>query len=251
MVLWHKNTHNYPNTNFPTFSYAFLNRYPNPFASHILSIDVLNTEFVNNTRSNFDNNSDFNSVQSKTGCRDNNILKITRIIKKSGKLPQWIKPFLGKINQSMIMEVLYVNKDNQTLQSYTKNLDHTKIIQVEEFTTYQYNTSSNSMDVSSKVKFTSGFNAYKATTPVANAPSIPTNKELITKSGQESKTELENISNINTNTTSPKRFSFLNLDLSSRIEQWSHTKFAENIKKTRNGMDYVLENITLNNETPK
>ena len=240
MVLWHKNTHIYPNTNFHTFSYAFLNRYPNPFASHILSIDVLHTEFTNSEN---DNNK-------------NNTLKITRIIKKSGKLPQWIKPFLGKINQSVIMEVLYVNKDRQVLESYTRNLDHTKIIQVEEYTEYKYNPGRESIEVESKVKFTSGFNAYRnrlGTSVVADSSSSSSSSSF-SSSEREVTTGRELITGNNDQEipTSPfKKFSLFNLDLSSKIEQWSHTKFSENIKKTRNGMNYVLENIKLNNETPR
>ncbi|SCU81496.1 LAME_0B07360g1_1 [Lachancea meyersii CBS 8951] len=167
MVLWYNNTHVYDN-NFQTVSFAFFNRYPNPYASHVLSIDTLSREL-----------------------RASGELCTTRLIKKTGRLPQWVKPFLGKISDSWIIERSEVDVKNQVLRTYTRNLDHTRIIQVEEFTTYRFDSTTEKTQASSSVKFSSGFNAT----------------------------------------------------IRSRIEQWSHARFDENIQRSRLGMAFVMEKL--------
>ncbi|CUS23043.1 LAQU0S08e00870g1_1 [Lachancea quebecensis] len=167
MVLWYQNSHIF-NNDFRTVSLAFFNRYPNPYASHVLSIDTLSREL------------------SPAGE-----LCTTRLIKKTGKLPQWVKPFLGRISESWIIEMSEVDMKNQVLRTYTRNLDHTRIIQVEEFTTYNFDVKSGKTHASSTVKFSSGFN----------------------------------------------------VGIRSRIEQWSHSKFDENVKRSRMGMAFVMERL--------
>ncbi|CCH44192.1 hypothetical protein BN7_3751 [Wickerhamomyces ciferrii] len=133
MVLWYKSTHQYP-FNFETVSVAVFNKYPNPYASHVLSVDTIDREL-------------------KDGK-----LYTTRLIKKIGKLPRWVKPFLGRINHSWIVEKTILDPMKQKMQSYTRNLDHTKIIRVEEYTTYESSPSSeDKTDVIYNVKFSSGF----------------------------------------------------------------------------------------------
>ncbi|KAH3902638.1 probable Protein UPS1, mitochondrial [Saccharomycodes ludwigii] len=168
MVLWNRSQHIF-NTDFKTVSLAFFNRYPNPYAHHVLSIDTLSRE-----------------IDPTTGE-----LVTTRIIKKAGKLPEWIKPFLGKISESWIIEISKIDKENLLLTTYTKNLDHTKIIKVEEYTTYKYDNKINQTLVESNVKFSSGFGRMNT--------------------------------------------------FRNRIEQWSHEKFTENIKKSRLGMKFVID----------
>ncbi|SCU99385.1 LAFA_0G23750g1_1 [Lachancea sp. 'fantastica'] len=167
MVLWYKNSYVYDN-DFQTVSLAFFNRYPNPYASHVISIDTVSRE-----------------------CKPSGELCTTRLIKKTGKLPRWIKPFLGGISDSWIIERSEVDVKNQELRTYTRNLDHTRIIQVEEFTIYKYDSVTGKTQASSSVKFSSGFN----------------------------------------------------LAVRSRIEQWSHAKFDENIQRSRMGMAFVMEKL--------
>lgn len=167
MVLWHKNTHIFQN-DFATVSLAFFNRYPNPYASHVLSIDTLSRYIDSHGQ-----------------------LHTTRLIRKTGKLPRWVKPFLGKISQSWIIEMSIVNKDEQKLLTYTRNLDHTKVIQVEEFTAYKFNLENNFTIADSQVKFSSGFK----------------------------------------------------IGIRNKIEEWSHKKFDENIKRSRLGMSFVMEKL--------
>ncbi len=132
MVLWYKNRHDYP-FNFETVTVAVFNKYPNPYASHVLSVDTIDREI-------------------KDGK-----LHTTRLIKKVGKLPRWVKPFLRGINDSWIVEKTIIDPKSQNLQSYTRNLDHTKIIRVEEYTTYQYDSNLDKTNVVYNVKFSSGF----------------------------------------------------------------------------------------------
>ncbi|CCE63787.1 hypothetical protein TPHA_0F03060 [Tetrapisispora phaffii CBS 4417] len=133
MVLWHKNTHIFPN-DFTSVSLAFFNRYPNPYASHVLSIDTLERRI----------DSDGN-------------LHTVRLIKKKGKLPRWVRPLLNNISDSWIVEFSVVDPRLNILKTYTKNLDHTRIIKVEEFTDYQYDKANEYTSVNSMVKFSSGF----------------------------------------------------------------------------------------------
>lgn len=55
------------------------------------------------------------------------------------------------------MEKTIIDPKSQNLQSYTRNLDHTKIIRVEEYTTYQYDSNLDKTNVVYNVKFSSGF----------------------------------------------------------------------------------------------
>ncbi|QLG71421.1 hypothetical protein HG535_0B04630 [Zygotorulaspora mrakii] len=133
MVLWHKNRHVFE-SDFATVSLAFFNRYPNPYSNHVLSIDTLSRDLG-----------------------DDGKLRTTRLIKKSGKLPRWVKPFLSAVSDSWIIEISIVDPETMHMQTYTKNLDHTKIIQVEEYTTYMADKQLGNTIVKSDVKFSSGF----------------------------------------------------------------------------------------------
>ncbi|SJM88255.1 probable protein UPS1, mitochondrial [Zygosaccharomyces bailii] len=168
MVLWHKNAHVFDG-DFRTVTLAFFNRYPNPYASHVLSIDTLSRELDHEGK-----------------------LRTTRLIKKTGKLPRWIRPFLGGISDSWIIEFSVVDPRRLIMKTFTRNLDHTKIIQVEEYTTYQQAEQSFKRTAcASQVKFSSGFN----------------------------------------------------VGIRNKIENWSRTKFDENIKKSRLGMVFVMQEL--------
>lgn len=167
MVLWHKNAHIFDN-DFSTVSLAFFNRYPNPYAAHVLSIDTLSRE------------------TDADGC-----LHTTRLIKKTGKIPRWSKALLGKITDSWIIEQSIVDPTRKVMKTFTKNLDHTSIMQVEEYTTYQCDKNTQKTLVSSQVKFSSGFK----------------------------------------------------VGIKNTIEDWSRTRFDENIKKSRLGMAFVMQQL--------
>lgn len=167
MVLWNRNTHVF-DSDFSTVSLAFFNRYPNPYSTHVLSIDTLSRKLDSD------------------GC-----LLTTRLIKKSGKLPRWVKPFLSKVTDSWILEMSIVNPKTMLMKTYTKNLDHRKIIEVEEFTTYVADADVANTRVISEVKFSSGFQR----------------------------------------------------GIKNKIEQWSMSKFDENIKMSRLGMTFVMKQL--------
>ena len=145
MVLWHNNSHTFGRS-FDTVTIAFFNRYPNPYASHVLSIDTLSRHVDEEGK-----------------------LVSTRLIKKKG-----------------------------VMLTYTRNLDHTKIIKVEEY--QRFEKDGDNTQVKSMVKFSSGFG----------------------------------------------------IGIRNRIESWSHQKFDENIKKSRQGMAFVMERLELSrmNKTP-
>lgn len=167
MVLWHKNTHVF-NRDFRTVSLAFFNRYPNPYSTHVLSIDTLSSSVDQDGR-----------------------LYTTRLIKKEGKLPTWVKPFLGRISESWILELSLVDPIQGILHSYTRNLDHTRIITVEEYSDYRFDSTSGITSLDSRVKFTSAFR----------------------------------------------------MGIKNRIEEWSHRKFDEHIKLSRQGLTFVMDQI--------
>lgn len=102
-----------------------------------------------------------------------------------------MKPFLGKISESWIIEHSVVDTKKGEMLTYTRNLDHTKIIKVEEYTRFEKD--GNSTQVKSMVKFSSGFG----------------------------------------------------IGIRNRIESWSHSKFDENIQKSRKGMTFVLQRLDL------
>ncbi|CDK24495.1 unnamed protein product [Kuraishia capsulata CBS 1993] len=137
MVLVSKSEHNFE-FDFPTVTLAYFNRYPNPFSTHVLSCDTISKRI--DTQGN---------------------LHQTKLIVKTGRLPKWIAPFLGsRITSSCIIEHTVVNPLERTMMTYTRNLDHTKILQIEEFTSFKYNPVDNVTSSQSKVKFSSGFKAW-------------------------------------------------------------------------------------------
>ncbi|EGV61529.1 Msf1-domain-containing protein [Yamadazyma tenuis] len=136
MVQIYKNEHIYPH-DFKTVSLAYLNRYPNPYAKHVLSIDTLDTHVDNNGN-----------------------LVITKLMVKTGPLPMFIKPFLGSNLNSWILEKTIINPQTKRLMTYSANIDHRKFIKVEEFLYYseidEYST-----QLKSKVKFSSNLIGFK------------------------------------------------------------------------------------------
>lgn len=136
MVQIYKNSHVYDH-DFKTVSFAYLNRYPNPYARHVLSIDTL------------DNHVD-----------ELGNLIITKLMVKTGRLPVFIKPFLGTDLQSWIIEKTIINPRTNQLLTYSANIDHRKFIKVEEYLTYSQ-VGENSTEVRGKVLFSSNFVGFK------------------------------------------------------------------------------------------
>ncbi|KAK6461261.1 PRELI-like family-domain-containing protein [Scheffersomyces coipomensis] len=138
MVLFFESSHEFQH-DFQTSTLAFFNRYPNPFAKHVLSSDTIE-QYID-----------------EDGC-----LRVTKVIVKSGRLPNFIKPFLGTSVNSWIIEKSITNPKTNTLMSYTANVDHRKFIKVEEYLTYY--TADHNEDITlldAKVKFSSNLFGFK------------------------------------------------------------------------------------------
>ena len=134
MVLFHANTHVFHN-DFSSVTSVVFNKYTNPYATHVLSIDT---------------------IDRKVDSEGN--LLTTRLLRKKGKLPRWIEYIVGsRITESWMIEFTKVAPKNHVLHQFNKNIDHVRVLQVEEYTTYQYDSANSNTVVNTKVKFTSGF----------------------------------------------------------------------------------------------
>jgi len=92
-------------------SLAFFLRYPNPYARHVVSCDVI----------------------SRTPTSDGTLLT-TRLILKRGALPKWAPRGIVSRAESWVIEESEVDVYGREVRCRTKNLDHVKIMQVEETT---------------------------------------------------------------------------------------------------------------------
>ncbi|TFL03592.1 PRELI-like family-domain-containing protein [Pterulicium gracile] len=112
-MLWYSQTYEY-DCEWPVVSLAFLLRYPNPYAAHVLSCDVIDRTW------------------SPTGT-----LCTTRLILKRGALPRWFPSGVLSRAESWIIEESEVDPFGKTLRCTTRNLDHVKVMQVCESTVLQ------------------------------------------------------------------------------------------------------------------
>ncbi|KAF8898474.1 PRELI-like family-domain-containing protein [Infundibulicybe gibba] len=90
-------------------SLAYFLRYPNPYASHVVSCDVIAR------------------AQTPAGT-----LLTTRLILKRGALPRWAPQGIVSRAESWVIEESEIDPFGQTVKCLTKNLDHVKVMQVEE-----------------------------------------------------------------------------------------------------------------------
>ena len=88
---------------------AFFLRYPNPYASHVLSCDVVSRD------------------QTPSGS-----LLTTRLILKKGSLPRWFPKGIVSRAEYWVVEESEVDPHGKLVRCVTKNLDHVKVMQVEE-----------------------------------------------------------------------------------------------------------------------
>lgn len=90
---------------------AFFLRYPNPYAAHVLSCDVISREVT------------------PAGT-----LRTTRLILKRGNLPAWFPAGIVQRGESWVVEESEVDVAGRTVHCVTRNLDHVKSLQVIETT---------------------------------------------------------------------------------------------------------------------
>lgn len=95
-------------------SLAFFLRYPNPYASHVISCDVVDRR------------------QTDTGS-----LLTTRLILKRGTLPRWAPQGIISRTESWVIEESEVDPFGKLVRCRTKNLDHVKVMQIEETQLFQ------------------------------------------------------------------------------------------------------------------
>ncbi|CCM00312.1 uncharacterized protein FIBRA_02342 [Fibroporia radiculosa] len=114
-------------------SYAFFMRYPNPLASHVLSCDVISRTL------------------SPSGS-----LVTTRLILKSGALPRWAPKGMISRAESWVVEESEVDPVGRTVRCTTKNLDHVKVMRVEERIILQQTEDGKTVQ-NTDARFVSGF----------------------------------------------------------------------------------------------
>ncbi|KAN0100861.1 PRELI-like family domain containing protein [Tylopilus felleus] len=95
-------------------SLAFFLRYPNPYASHVVSCDVVDRRQT-----------------------DSGSLLTTRLILKRGSLPRWAPQGIISRTESWIIEESEVDPFGKVVRCRTKNLDHVKVMQIEETQLFQ------------------------------------------------------------------------------------------------------------------
>ncbi|KIK71382.1 hypothetical protein GYMLUDRAFT_235710 [Collybiopsis luxurians FD-317 M1] len=92
-------------------SLAYFLRYPNPYASHIISCDVISRTVT-----------------------PSGTLQTTRLILKRGSLPRWAPKGIISRAESWVLEESEVDPLGKTLRCTTKNLEFTKVMKMEEST---------------------------------------------------------------------------------------------------------------------
>jgi hypothetical protein len=90
-------------------AFAFILRYPNPYASHVVSCDVI----------------------SRTLTPQGSLLT-TRLVLKRGALPRWAPQGIVSRAESWVVEESEVDSLGKIVRCRTRNLDHVKVMQVEE-----------------------------------------------------------------------------------------------------------------------
>ena len=96
----------------PIVSLAFFLRYPNPYASHILSCDVISRKFT-----------------------PSGSLLTTRLILKTATVPRWAKSIVSH-SKSWIIEESEVDPHGKVVRCLTRNLEHVKAMQIHETQTF-------------------------------------------------------------------------------------------------------------------
>jgi len=100
----------------PIVSLAFFLRYPNPYASHVISCDVISREL------------------SPSGT-----LLTKRLILKRGALPKWFPAGIVSRAEAWVVEESEVDPQGQVVRCRTQNLNNVKILRVAETVTLRAN----------------------------------------------------------------------------------------------------------------
>ncbi|KAJ6519421.1 PRELI-like family-domain-containing protein [Mycena sanguinolenta] len=112
---------------------AFFMRYPNPYASHVLSCDVVSRSVT-----------------------PSGSLMTTRLILKRGAIPRWFPKGIVSRAETWVVEETEVDPLGQTVRCKTRNLDHVKVMQVEETVVFRAAPEGRTLQVT-EARIRSGF----------------------------------------------------------------------------------------------
>jgi len=119
--------------NWPIVSLAYFLRYPNPYAAHVISCDVISRE------------------QTPSGT-----LLTTRLILKRGNTPRWFpKQFVSRA-ESWLVEESEVDPFGKVVKCRTRNLDNLKVMRVEESVEFRQTDAGKTLQ-NTEVRIVSGF----------------------------------------------------------------------------------------------
>jgi hypothetical protein len=90
-------------------TFAIFNKYPNPFAAHVLQSDVLSRTVT-----------------------PNGILSSVRLHRKAGAVPSWGAGLFKAAPVAMILEDSTVDMKSKVMTTRTRNLEHRRFLFVEE-----------------------------------------------------------------------------------------------------------------------
>jgi len=116
----------------PIVSLAFFLRYPNPYAAHVLSCDVISRNLT-----------------------PEGTLRTRRLILKRGAFPKWFPRGIVSRAESWVVEESEVDPFGRVVNCTTRNLDHVKVMQVVESTELRELSDGNTMQ-STQARIVSG-----------------------------------------------------------------------------------------------
>ncbi|KAE8216241.1 hypothetical protein CF327_g592 [Tilletia walkeri] len=134
--------------------YAFYERYPNPTATHVLSVDVVDRRIVPRSTPHSqwpyaDGEGSSSSAPPPNAASpydDPLVLRTTRLLLKKGTLPKWAPKGLLKNAESWVLEESEVElqpsignsgEPKRNMRSWTRNIDHTTVLAVTEATRFK------------------------------------------------------------------------------------------------------------------
>ena len=231
MVKFYESSFNYDYP-FPAVSLAYFLRYPNPYATHVLSTDVIDRHFDTSTQR----------------------LSTTRLHLKKSKLPAPVLKLLPKgilgssadAGQSYILEKSVIDVKEGWMKTESRNLEWTGILSVIERQVYRRPSSGIATTENSKldlVESTKG-EATDVTTTVTLRSRFGQAK-LLRKKEEASATNPMSVSDTNEENPPKKGFfsSWSTSSLQRSIEMVGLRRTREATGKSNEGMKVVLERL--------
>lgn len=149
----------------PVLAQAYFLRYPNPFAQHVLSVDVIDRRIIHRPSPPSHTAETPTTTSSNAATSSIPVLHTSRILLKKGTLPRWAPKGLIKSAESWVLEVTEVDLETpripmqtnvsfnandvsrnvnaeeqdrpaRQMRTWTRNLDHTTVLAVAESLTF-------------------------------------------------------------------------------------------------------------------